>query len=415
MRFSLRDLMLVVAFWAGIAWCAAQVGFDNGMFWFSVGVCAVLSALFIRLARYETPRRRGWLATLPVLLFSFCLASIVTLVDAALLTIAGVVVYQRARPSLRSLCSICMASGLIALAAGIIPGLMTMHGLEVESRELPIVSLANRVKYEKPRHLPGHQVRFAISESVSAELNNFEHTLDERADRKRQFERLHRREYVQFVNSIGFGVGRMRAFPTSRDSLRRPPMYDIGFNARDIKSTPSEQGYWRGGFLAQKSNAIEHIHLVRRNDFLDPDGFGVAIEPPLIVTGFVEHGFHYPPTNGMGDATPWTILRLELVSLLKFAEPRVYVLDHLPRMDQLSSDNAPTRPLDAFESESLAKLRTDEDVVVKNDGNEYRMLGSLRAAKQCLDCHGVQRGELLGAFSYSLHHETGPEGNNRDR
>jgi hypothetical protein len=30
------------------------------------------------------------------------------------------------------------------------------------------------------------------------------------------------------------------------------------------------------------------------------------------------------------------------------------------------------------------------------------MLGSLRAAKQCLDCHNVQRGELLGAFSYRL-------------
>jgi hypothetical protein len=140
---------------------------------------------------------------------------------------------------------------------------------------------------------------------------------------------------------------------------------------------------------------------------LDPDGFGIAIEPPLTVTGFVDHGFHYPPSNGMGDAAPWTILRLELVSLLKFDGPRVYVLDHLPRMDQLSSDNAPTRPLDAFESEALAKLWHDEDVVVKNDGNgnDFRMLGSLRAAKQCLDCHSVQRGELLGAFSYSLRHE----------
>jgi hypothetical protein len=110
------------------------------------------------------------------------------------------------------------------------------------------------------------------------------------------------------------------------------------------------------------------------------------------------------------DDSKWTISRLELVSLLKFDEPRVYVLDHLPRMDQLSSDNAPTRPLDAFESESLAKLRTDEDVVVKGEGTDYRMLGSLRAAKQCLDCHGVLRGELLGAFSYSLRHEAGPAG-----
>jgi len=31
------------------------------------------------------------------------------------------------------------------------------------------------------------------------------------------------------------------------------------------------------------------------------------------------------------------------------------------------------------------------------------MLGSLRAAKQCLECHTAKRGDLLGAFSYVLH------------
>jgi hypothetical protein len=30
------------------------------------------------------------------------------------------------------------------------------------------------------------------------------------------------------------------------------------------------------------------------------------------------------------------------------------------------------------------------------------MFGAVRAAKQCLKCHFVQRGELLGAFSYVL-------------
>ncbi len=169
-----------------------------------------------------------------------------------------------------------------------------------------------------------------------------------------------------------------------------------------------ERDPWFAFFESQdESRDAEHVHIVSRNDFLDADGFGAAIEPSLNVTGFVEHGFHYPPGADPDDHTKWTILRLELVSLLKFAEPRVYVLDHLPQMDQLSSDNAPTRPLDSFELTALAKLRKDEDVVVKSEASEYRMLGSLRAAKQCLDCHGVQRGELLGAFSYSLRHETG--------
>jgi hypothetical protein len=87
---------------------------------------------------------------------------------------------------------------------------------------------------------------------------------------------------------------------------------------------------------------------------------------------------------------------------LKFDEPRVYVLDHLPRMDQLSSDDVLTRALDEFEKESLEKLRTEEDLVVREEDGVHRMLGSLRAAKQCLECHSVDRGELLGAFSYVL-------------
>ena len=30
------------------------------------------------------------------------------------------------------------------------------------------------------------------------------------------------------------------------------------------------------------------------------------------------------------------------------------------------------------------------------------MLGSLRATKECLQCHRVEHGALLGAFSYEL-------------
>jgi hypothetical protein len=404
MRFSLRDLMLFVAFAAAIAWCAAQVGFDNGWFWSAVGVCTAMSVAWVHLARREEPRRRGWSATIPVLSFSFLFASIVIFADAAFLSIAGVVMRGRSRPRVRTLCSVCMVSGLVALGLGVTPGVVQMRKLDAEVRELPTVSLVHRLQYEKPTALTGTRVKFIAGESVAIELSSMEHSFDERSERKRQFERLHNREYVQFVQSAGFGLARMRPLHY-RDSLRRPPLSDIAFNAGVYKCAPTEQGYWRRGFMPQRSNAIEQLHIVSRNDFLDPDGFGVAIEPPLRVTGFVEHGFHYSPTNGMDLATPWTIRRLELVSLLKFDTPRVYVLDHLPRMDQLSSDDAPTRPLDAFETEALAKLWRDEDVVVKNDGDDYRMLGSLRAAKQCLDCHSVQRGELLGAFTYSLRHE----------
>jgi hypothetical protein len=34
--------------------------------------------------------------------------------------------------------------------------------------------------------------------------------------------------------------------------------------------------------------------------------------------------------------------------------------------------------------------------------DRIRMVGSVRAAKDCLDCHSVDRGHLLGAFTYEL-------------
>ena len=34
--------------------------------------------------------------------------------------------------------------------------------------------------------------------------------------------------------------------------------------------------------------------------------------------------------------------------------------------------------------------------------NRVRMVGAVRATTQCLDCHRVERGALLGAFSYDL-------------
>src|SRR5258708_39906209 len=96
----------------------------------------------------------------------------------------------------------------------------------------------------------------------------------------------------------------------------------------------------------------------------------------------------------------WIVQDLELVSLLKHDEPVAYVSKNLPRMDELRE--AKTRPLDAFERDALEVLRRGEDLKVQNASREIRMLGSIRAVKQCLQCHEVERGDLLGAFSYRL-------------
>ena len=69
-------------------------------------------------------------------------------------------------------------------------------------------------------------------------------------------------------------------------------------------------------------------------------------------------------------------------------------------MEELAE--APTRQLQPFEAIALAKLRAEEDLVVRATTNQIEMVGALRASKQCLACHQVTRGQLLGAFSYTV-------------
>ena len=69
-------------------------------------------------------------------------------------------------------------------------------------------------------------------------------------------------------------------------------------------------------------------------------------------------------------------------------------------MDELKT--APTRPLNDFERAALKLLHHDKDIEIREGVNRIQMVGSIRAGKDCLDCHSVRRGALLGAFSYEL-------------
>jgi hypothetical protein len=137
-------------------------------------------------------------------------------------------------------------------------------------------------------------------------------------------------------------------------------------------------------------------------DFVDPDRIGY-VQDRDHVAGFQSHRFTRIPEIGAPYSQPqssWKLARLELVSLLRHESPLAYVSRHLPQMDELR--DAPTRPLDSFERESLVRLKSDEDIVTDESPERIRMIGSLRAARSCLDCHSVERGVLLGALTYEL-------------
>ena len=139
------------------------------------------------------------------------------------------------------------------------------------------------------------------------------------------------------------------------------------------------------------------IHSESVLDFAHPRGYGF-IKDRRHVAGFQSHRFTTVPVSG--KKSQWAVQRLDLVSLLLHNEPVAYDSDFLPRMDELRG--ATTRPLDEFEQSSVGKMTRGEDFAIAVSGDRVRMLGSLRSTKQCAKCHGGQRGDLLGAFSYAL-------------
>jgi hypothetical protein len=321
--------------------------------------------------------------------------------SAFLVAAAGAVCWVvKARPRwflVSSLGATAAAYVLIAL-----PDLRDWHRLK---KDFPVESLAERLAYEdRPRTASVPVSRVSNTASHSGSLDRLEGIMGEHyryllspTNRRAQaLEHLHAGVVKQFIESPGFGVGRRLRMP-SRFTLVR----ELEERAEREQAIPQPGPAYsplewtpEAAKPTSESNFLS-AHEDNTLNFLDPVNFGY-IRNREHVAGFRPHRFRDAPF------TPehWRVVRLELVGLLKHEEPVAYVSANLPRMDELS--NAPTRPLDAFEKKGLEGLRGGEDLMVQKGADRMRMLGSLRAAQQCVRCHRVQRGELLGAFSYLM-------------
>ncbi len=106
----------------------------------------------------------------------------------------------------------------------------------------------------------------------------------------------------------------------------------------------------------------------------------------------------------------WRVRQMELVSLLKHDPPVAYKDRGPIWMDPETSHipkKRPTRSLNELEVASLEALTEGRDRVVAWNESEQRLqlLGAIRAKDQCLKCHEVKRGDLLGAFTYWIEEE----------
>lgn len=241
-----------------------------------------------------------------------------------------------------------------------------------------------------------------------------------------QLEAVHSQEVDKFARRPGFGVSRMPVRPPSLvDYMQRvqwntPKVVEFSKTERPAQKADQQQYLMINpkddleithGWLPSMQT-LERFQVVQSDAFAKLESFG-WVKDLDHVSGFVPHAFrsrielHHPVSHDQQPAAEklkpgdvWSIHRLELVSLLKHAQPAVYVSDKMPNMADLS--DLRMRPLEDFEIKALAELREGHQVSALATENRILMLGGLRATKECLQCHRGPAGRLLGAFSYEL-------------
>ncbi|WP_145363370.1 hypothetical protein [Stratiformator vulcanicus] len=319
-------------------------------------------------------------------------------------------------PSLAALMAACLLP-YVAWTTVAIPELMRLDELR---QQFPLTSLSNRLPNFVPIESP-ETVSDRLPELISARLERQENHWKEKSiyvGRGDVLHRLHERWRDWFIVAPGFGYLRMGpgSFGPNTEFLEGPQAASIALPIiTQVKASPEPEHPESAEpkFQQPTRPGLIELHDSGTADFLDPERMGYA-EDINHTIGFKPHAMSKVPAAESDErpTEPWTLHRLELVSLLLHDEPVVYVSDSLPRMDNLR--DVETRPLNAFESGALERLWTEQDLVIENvtdaepsqtegePSNRVRMLGSLRAIEQCQACHKVPRGTLLGAFSYEL-------------
>ncbi len=249
--------------------------------------------------------------------------------------------------------------------------------------KFPIESIADRLppRSATGKPSPANPDRLEYIENRLEQQDSLSHY------RQRALQRLHADRVDHFVNSAGFGIGWMTGLSDyALQRGRREPVPQPGLG--QDRSPPDR---WEP--IAESQ--FDSLHEMSVIDFINPAGFGL-VKDRSHVLGFQKHGFSKVPN----PAEQWKVGTIDLVGMLLHPEPVAYVSANLPRMEELR--HAPTRPLDPFEVVGLEALRRGKDLFARDTDKQARMLGAIRATRQCLQCHGGDRGDLLGAFSYTL-------------
>jgi hypothetical protein len=375
----------------------------------------------------------GIVALLGILASIFACSGVVFLppfVITALLLLLGTLVCAGRQSKVAHFRVFTLCAGVIGMLSGIGISTSYVQHLHKLREQYPMVSLTPRLAYEANHKQPKPGQTTALANLYApppqgspawANLAVEEHDTSSRWNRRTSaLERIHATTVEQFIEAPGFGIGRMSHVSDYWLEKRRKPAGPLTLPLDESSPTTpsgplitSNQPFDRAESRLALNDQLTNIHRMGVRDFLAPESFGWVVDRNH-VAGFESHHFsnEFQPSfvTHSAENPELELSRLELVSLLKFDRPRVYVSNHnLPQLDQ--AHEAPTRALNPFETAALALLEKGEDFVFNEHGPHVLAFGSLRAGAECLKCHEVQRGALLGAFSYQFHRVSPPQPN----
>lgn len=403
LRFSLSELLYAFVLAAGFFATLAYVGTTSQTFWWTTFWVALMVAI---VAPCIAVRKQGR-AIVAIIVICIVGNMFGALVSLALLSVAGLLLLlllfsQYIRPlTLRRATFVALTMVVGAYAVAATSSAARVKWLASLKEQYPIVSIADRLDYEANVTNGRYVQTDSDAEPWQAETHAFR-------TRAYSLELLHSQTMERFVRAQGFGLGRMHArLFLSKVSLEYPAPTRLSFSYEEYREKLGRGGLPWELFDPNKTDQAEY-HRFAAGDFLSKYSTGWP-QRFRLVSGFNSHTFLSHPPKPTFDAHSHELLSLQLVSLRRFPKPKVYVLDHLPKMDELSSANAETRELNDFEVSALDELTQGKHVVFDKVGDQLLMLGALRATKDCLQCHSGKEQQLLGAFTYRFAHAVRPE------
>lgn len=266
------------------------------------------------------------------------------------------------------------------LSPGVALGSLLLAGAALA---FPIVNDAKKKDAAKPVLTDAAVKRLAESEQALAKPDD--------AMRK-----LHEQAFKTFALREGFGMERMIR-PLNAPLAEK-------WTSEDLDKEPK----------AELAKELEPLHGISALNF-STYAKAAKDETRAALKGDAKHLAPAPSMRAV-----WRMSQVDLVGLVKNPQPRVYISPANPDMKprvagekevflfgELAPDMAKLKELkqrdpDEFELAALDALSQGEDYFVRQKNREIRMVGSLRAVGQCAGCHDVERGTLLGAFSYRL-------------